>query len=103
MGSVATIFCKTLAAMLSEKRDRQENNEVDMLPLHLLPACIMSIRELDLQTCLEMHAVMCEPVDLQLECPSMNSATFFKHCNFLNFTHPYTIVLDCKFLDYFSQ
>ena len=48
------------------------------------------------------NAALYEPIDLQSECPSMNAATFCKHCGYIyvlkvsvKILHP--IILDCKF------
>ena len=48
------------------------------------------------------NAALHEPVDLQSEHPSMNSATF---CRFLHSKFKTSFILDCtcKFLDYSSQ
>ena len=55
------------------------------------------------QTRLVLNAALYEPIDLQSECPSMNAATFYKHCGYIIYIlkmsvkilHP--IILDCKF------
>ena len=69
--------------MLSERETAiQQNDGVDMLTLELslLRACLSGGRS---SANMPGNAALCEPIDLQSERPSMNTATFYKHSRYI--------------------
>jgi len=71
--------------MLSEKRAIQQSDGVDMLPLELglLRASTLCLSGARYSANTPGNAALYEPIDLQSECPSMNCATFYKHCGYI--------------------
>ena len=74
--------------MLSEETAIQQIDGVDMLPLELglLRASILCLSGTRSSANMPGNVALCEPIGLQSECPSMNTATFYKHSR-----HIYTL------------
>ena len=59
----------------------QQNDGVDRLPLELCPVKNLCYVYQRARSFVNMpgNAALCEPIDRQLEHPSMNGATFYEH------------------------
>ena len=112
MGRAVIIFYKRLTAMLNEKRDSHTANDgVNMFPLELCPPktqlCLSGVCSFAI---IPGNAALCEPVDFQPECPSLNGTTFINildiyilHSKSLRFSSSLYCKLECLFYKCFSN